>query len=133
MDKRAAAVFVLTPNGITVAGYYTLSQYAVAVGSLPEAVVKKLKPPRYPELPATLLGRLARSVAFKGQKLGELLLMDALKRALVHSYEIASVGVVVDAKDHRANLFYESYGFAVLPGHQNRLFLSMQTITGIFK
>lgn len=132
MDKRAAAIFVLTPDGSTVAGYYSLSQYAVEAGSLPEGVAKKLRLPRYPELPATLLGRLARSSAFKGHKLGELLLMDALKRALVHSYEIASVGVVVDAKDHRASLFYQSFGFIELPGHPNRLLLPMQTIAGMF-
>ena len=98
LEKRVAAVLVLTPDGSTIAGYYTLSQYAVSIGQLPEQVLKRLKPPRYPELPATLLGRLARSTAFKGQKIGELLLMDALKRSLDHSQAIASVGVVVDAK-----------------------------------
>ena len=79
IEKRVAAVLVLTPDGSTIAGYYTLSQYAVSAGHLPEQVLKRLKPPRYPELPATLLGRLARNVAFKGQKIGELLLVDALQ------------------------------------------------------
>lgn len=133
MDKRVAAVFVLTPDGTTVAGYYTLSQYAIAAGELPEEVIRRLKPPRYPELPATLLGRLARSSEFKGQKLGEILLMHALGKSLQHSREIASVGVVVDAKDHRASLFYASYGFAELPGHSSRLFLPMKTIAEMFK
>ena len=80
IEKRVAAVLVLTSDRSTIAGYYTLSQYAISVGQLPEPVLKRLKPPRYPELPTTLLGRLARDVAFKGQKIGELLLMDALKR-----------------------------------------------------
>ena len=133
VEKRVAAVLVLTPDGSTIAGYYTLSQYAVSVDHLPEQVLKRLKPPRYPELPATLLGRLARDVAFKGQKIGELLLMDALKRSLDHSQAIASVGVVVDAKDHRASLFYESYGFVGLPEHPNRLFLPMATIAKMFE
>ena len=133
IEKRVAAVLVLTPDGSTIAGYYTLSQYAVSVGQLPEPVLKRLKPPRYPELPTTLLGRLARDVAFKGQKIGELLLMDALKRSLDHSRAIASVGVVVDAKDHRASLFYESYGFVALPEHPNRLFLPMATIAKMFE
>lgn len=133
IEKRAAAVFVLTPDGATVAGYYTLSQYAVAPGELPEPVIRKLKLPRYPELPATLLGRLARSSAFKGQKLGELLIMDGLHRALDHGRHVASIGVIVDAKDHRASLFYQSYGFAELPHHPNRLFLPMETVSGMFR
>ena len=36
IKKRVAAVFVLTPDGKTIAGFYTLSQYAVEAGDLPE-------------------------------------------------------------------------------------------------
>jgi predicted GNAT family N-acyltransferase len=133
VEKRAAAVFVLTPDGRTVAGYYTLAQHAIDAGALPDELVKRIKAPRYPELPATLLGRLARSISFKGEKLGELLLLHALQKALHHSHEIASIGVVVDAKDHRASLFYQSYGFVELPGHPNRLFLLMRTIAEMFE
>jgi hypothetical protein len=55
--KHAAAPFVLTPDGKTIAGYYTLSQYAIDLGDVPEEVAKKL--PKYPTVSATLLGRLA--------------------------------------------------------------------------
>ncbi len=126
-------MFVLTPDGKTVAGYYTLSQYAVAVGDLPEAVVKRLKLPRYPQLPATLIGRLARGSDWKGHGVGELLLIDALKRALESTRTVESVAVVVDAKDERANGFYRKYGFLELPGHENRLFLPMRTIAEMFR
>jgi hypothetical protein len=57
--------------------------------------------PKYDKLPATLLGRLARSREFKGAGVGELLLMGALQRALDHSKNIASLAVVVDAKKRR--------------------------------
>jgi predicted GNAT family N-acyltransferase len=46
---------------------------------LPDAVAKKL--PRYPLLPATLLGRLAVSQGHRGRKLGRLLLADAMHRS----------------------------------------------------
>ena len=59
---------------------------------------------------------------------------DALERVdLDHCRAMASVGVVVDAKDHRASLFYESYGFVALPEHPNRLFLPMATIAKMFE
>jgi predicted GNAT family N-acyltransferase len=132
IKKRVAAVYVLTPDGRTIAGYYTLSQYAIDAGELSPEIAQKLHVPRYEKLPATLLGRLARSREFKGQGVGELLLMDALKRALEHSKKIASLAVVVDAKDERARRFYRAYGFLDLPDHPNRLFLPMQTIAKLF-
>lgn len=132
IKKRVAAVFVLTPDGRTIAGYYTLSQYSVDAGELPAEIAKRLRVPRYEKLPATLLGRLASSKEFRGSGAGELLLMDALKRALDHSRNIASLAVVVDAKDEKAGAFYKAYGFIDLPDHPNRLFIPMQTIEQLF-
>jgi len=126
--RRVAAVYVLTPDGKTVAGYYTLSQYTIDAGALPEEVGRRLRVPKYDKLPATLLGRLARSQQFRGTGLGELLLMGALQKALEHSRNIASLAVVVDAKDQKAAEFYRGYGFIDLPDHPNRLFIPMQTV-----
>jgi len=133
VDARVAAVFVATTDGKTIAGYYTLSQYAVDPGDLPPAVLAKLKTRRYSPLPATLIGRLARANTHKGQGLGELLLMSALERSLVQSREIASMAVVVDAKDDQAIKFYSDYGFIQLPDNPNRLFLPMATIELMFQ
>lgn len=130
--KRVAAVYVLTPDGKTIAGYYTLSQYAIEAGELPPELVQQLHLPKYDKLPATLLGRLARSKLFKGQGVGELLLIGALKRALEHSRNIASVAVVVDAIDESARAFYRRYGFIDIPNHPNRLFMPMKTVAQLF-
>ncbi len=133
VQKRVAAVYVLTPDGKTIAGYYTLSQYTIEPGQLPEDAIKRLRLPKYDKLPATLLGRLARSRHFKGAGLGEILLMGALEKALLHSRNIASLAVIVDAKDEIARNFYLSYGFIALPDHPNRLFMLMQTIEQLFR
>jgi len=132
IKKHVAAVFVLTRDHKTIAGYYTLSQYAIDSSSVPPEVMQRLGLPKYKELPATLLGRLARNLEFKGQGVGELLLMGALKQALAQSRLIASVAVVVDAKDERAENFYKKYGFIGLPDHPQRLFLPMKTIEPMF-
>jgi predicted GNAT family N-acyltransferase len=133
VQKRVAAVYVLTPDGKTIAGYYTLSQYTIEAGALPDEAVRRLRLPKYDKLPATLLGRLARSEEFKGAGLGEILLMGALERALLHSRNIASLAVVVDAKDEKARTFYLSYGFVDLPDHPNRLFMLIETIERLFR
>ena len=125
-----AVVFVLTPDGKTIAGFYTLSQYTVELDAVPEEIAKKL--PKYPLVPATLVGRLAVSVKYRGQRLGERLLMDALHRCLMGSRQLASAAVIVDAKDDVAVAFYKKYGFLELPQVVNRLLLPMGTIEKLF-
>ena len=100
---------------------------------MPLELVKKLKLPSYPHLPATLIGRLARDKRFAGRGVGEILLFDALERALLSSAQIASAGVIVDALDVRAAEFYRKYGFQNFRENPLRLFLPMQTIeTSLF-
>ena len=99
---------------------------------LPPELVKQLKLPRYPALGDTLIGRLARDLSFRGQRIGELLLIDALKIALSMSRKIASAAVVVDAKDENARRFYTGFGFMGFPETVNRLFLPMRTIEELF-
>ena len=128
--KHVAATFVITPDGATIAGFYTLSAHAINLADLPEFVAKKL--PRYPTVPVTLLGRLAVSKDYRGQDVGQLLLLDAFKRVLVHSGEVASAAVVVDAKDAAARDFYLRHDFIPLPENPNRLFYMMKTIEKLF-
>lgn len=112
------------------AGYYTLGSYGMRADDIPSELVKQLRLPRYDVIGATLLGRLARDLAFKGQGIGELLLIDALKRALHGSRKVAaSVGVIVDAKGEKAQSFYSDYEFfAPFPDTPRRLFLRIETI-----
>src|SRR3989441_84919 len=123
---RTSACFVLVsvadPGQIT--GYYTLSATTIELEKLPVEVTRKL--PRYPRLPATLLGRLARVLAFKAQGIGDLLMVDALKRSYENSSVIGSVAVVVDSKDERAAKFYGTFGFQQLDGQ--KMFLPMKAI-----
>ena len=71
MQARASACFVLAPEEDTgrVAGFYTLSATTISLAKLPPELAAQL--PKYPNLPATLLGRLARDQKFRGAGLGE--------------------------------------------------------------
>jgi GNAT superfamily N-acetyltransferase len=110
----------------SIVGYYTLSAYGVQLPEFPEAIARKL--PRYPVLPATLLGRLAVSRAHQGKSLGSLLLVDALYRSWRNASEVGSVGVVVDAVDEKARAFYLHHEFVPLRSSANRLYRPMATI-----
>ena len=130
--KLVAAPFVLCiGQSNAVVGYYTLSALSISVGAWPEDVAKKL--PRYPNVPATLLGRLAIDRSLRGQGAGEYLLMDALRRAIDASRDVASVAVVVDAKDENAVEFYRRYEFIPFADVPNRLFLPMGIIEKLFR
>ena len=126
--KGMAAVFVLVPEASsrTILGFYTLSATAVDAGTLPKEFLKKL--PRYQHLPATLIGRLARSLGTPGRGIGEKLLINALRRSAEKSAIIGSLAVVVDAKNDEAKKWYLKYGFRELKGHPHRLYLPMQSI-----
>lgn len=130
-EKRVAAAFVMIePPATQVLGFYTLSAASIHVGQIPDALAKRL--PRYPDMPVTLIGRLARDVTLKGQDAGEFLLMDALARAFDVSRTIASLAVVVDAKDDGAEQFYQAYGFEVVQRKPVRMFLPMAMIAKLF-
>lgn len=71
--RHVAAVFVLIePPSPAVIGFYTLAATSVLLQALPPSVVKKL--PRYPQVPATLLGRLAVDAGARGRGYGSLLI-----------------------------------------------------------
>ena len=68
----------------------------------------------------------------KGQGLGKLLLIDALKRSYEVSKVIGSMAVIVDPIDESAIKFYNKFGFITLPDSK-KMFLSMKTIELLFK
>ena len=130
-DKRVAAVFALVqPPASQVLGYYTLSASTIHADEVPPEFARKL--PRYPQLPVTLLGRLAVDQGLRGQGVGQFLLMDALHRSLQAAAGIAAMAVVVDAKDALAADFYQHFGFIPLNLSISRLFLPMKTIATLF-
>ena len=122
--RRVAAPFVASTDGVKVLGFYTLSATSIQLTDVPAELAKKL--PRYPRLPATLLGRLATDLSARGVGLGRFLLVDAMVRAV--RSEIASFALVVDAKDEAATRFYERESFTRMPDDMTRLVRRMSDI-----
>jgi GNAT superfamily N-acetyltransferase len=127
--KNMAAPFVLVlPDG-AIGGYYTLSATGVKLTEFPVDITRKL--PRYPLVPATLLGRLAVDQNYRGRGYGRFLLADALFRAV--RSEIASFAIIVDTKDDAARRFYERESFLPFPDQPLRLFRSMADIAKLYE
>jgi ribosomal protein S18 acetylase RimI-like enzyme len=102
-----------------IAGFYTLSSSNVPLNEVPEPLAKKL--PRYPTVPAVLIGWLGRHNEYAGQGLGEALLFDAVKT--VATAPIGAHAIFADAIDDRAAAFYSAYGFTPLIKRPRTLYL----------
>jgi predicted GNAT family N-acyltransferase len=125
--RRVATVFVLINDPESnVLAYYSLSSYTVDIAVLDEDFAKRL--PRYPQLPTTLLGRLAVDNKQKGKRFGELILVDALRRAFNASAQIASLAVIAEALDEKALNFYIKYGFQKFRQNPMKLYLPMKSV-----
>lgn len=129
--KLSACFIAIEEKNKRVKGYYTVSSTLIQRDLLPKEIIKKL-PPSYKDLPAILLGRLAVDNHYKGQRLGELLLTDALKRSFDTSVNnIGSMAVIVNPIDEDAVKFYKKYGFILLPD-SGKMFISMDTVAALF-
>ena len=128
--RRISNCFVATPQDspAVIAGYYTLAAASIPVTDLPEATAKRL--PRYPVLPAVLIGRLAVDEQYRGRSLGAALLFDAIQRTL--AADPAAFAVIVDAKDKRAAAFYQHFGFQPFSSRPASLFLPLATAAKLF-
>ena len=104
-----------------VLGYYSISSSAVAFDVVPENL------PRHP-VPVALVARLAVDNIARRQRLGETLLVHALRSAQRAAKIVGIYAVVVDAFDESAGKFYLKYGFNELTDDRLHLYLPMKVI-----
>jgi len=104
-----------------ICGYYTIASGAVSFETIPENL------PRYP-VPVIHLGRLAVDKDFQGQRVGKVLLADALRRAVKIAEELGVYAVEVYALTETAKEFYTKFGFSALRDERLHLYLSIKKI-----
>ena len=102
-----------------VLGYYTLSNTSVNLSDIPDSLKKFL--PKYAEIPAIRLGRLAVDKKVQNQGLGVSLVANAALRSM--SNVSAWAIMVVDAKDENACSFYRQCGFSELLDDKMHLYI----------
>jgi ribosomal protein S18 acetylase RimI-like enzyme len=117
--RRLTNCFVAINSAGAVAGYYTFASASIPATELSSDEIKRL--PRYPLLPAGLIGRLAVATRCAGQGLGGALIVDAITRAM--RAEPAIFAMIVDAKDDAASRFYAHHGFRPFASHPLSLYL----------
>ncbi len=123
LRRNLTTCFLALDQANNIAGYYTLASASIDLSTLPAHLAKKL--PRYPTVPAVLMGRMAIDKNYQGQGLGGVLLADALHRIIRSG--IGAYALVVDAKDEQAAEFYRHFGFLPLTASPLKLFLPVAT------
>ncbi|CDH06976.1 conserved hypothetical protein [Xenorhabdus bovienii str. oregonense] len=129
--KDLSRTFVLTSsqNESQIKGYYSLALCTVELDEIPEKISKK-----YPSsLYCALIGRLAINKLFQRQGLGEILLIDAIRKSIESSESIPTPMIIVDAKHDIAKKFYINMGFQEFPKMKFRLFMPMNAAVNIIE
>ena len=79
-------------------------------------------------IPAALIGKLAVNRSLQGQKIGSVLLFDALRKVRDLSEAIGIRAIVVDAIDQRAREFYLHHDFIAFADDPDRLFIPLSIV-----
>jgi GNAT superfamily N-acetyltransferase len=124
IKRRIGNCFVALTDDNMIAGYYTLAATSIPLPDITDTEAKKL--PRYPVIPAALIGRLAIDRRFHGKKLGGALIIDAAKRA--STSDAAIYALIVEAKDETVKAFYQHLGFVSFRSRPLSLYLPLVTL-----
>jgi GNAT superfamily N-acetyltransferase len=126
IQKGISRTFVLidTEKPDIIISFFTLTLCEVRVEKLPPKFAKK-----YPSKVAGVkLARLAVDKAYQRQGIGEIMMIEAMRRAVVVAENAGGIGLFVDAKDEAAKSYYNRYGFVSLEDAFLEMFLPLSTI-----
>jgi len=130
IKRNYAACYVLIERASgKLAGFYTLSSHGIPLMELSPDWARKL--PRYPSVPAVLIGWLGRDLAFRGQAVGSMLLYDAIAR--LAASPVAAHAICADAIDASAAAFYQAHQFQPFLSRPHTFYLPMKTALALVK
>ena len=124
VKRGYAACYVMVERASgRIAGFYTLSSHSIPLTELAADLTRKL--PRYPSVPAVLIGWLGRDTNYRGKEVGAMLLADAITR--LAAAPIGVHAICADAIDNAAAAFYREHQFQPFVSRPSALYLSMKT------
>ncbi len=119
----SAKTFVVSEDGVRVAGYFSLTVGQVDTLDAPERIRKGMG--QYP-LPVVILPRLAVSVADQGRGVGLGLLQDAIRRTMLIAEQAGIRAMLTHPIDEEAAKFYARFGFIASPLREQQLLLLLK-------
>ena len=126
IQKGISRTFVLSDRDCpqNIIGFFTLTLCEVRSEKLPSSLAKKYPP----QIPGVKLARLAVDLQWQRQGIGEILMVEAMQRALLVADTAGGIGLFVDAKDESAQSYYARYGFIALEDNPLEMFLPLSLL-----
>lgn len=125
-EGRTARTYVVCEKGLVVIGYYCISTGSVERRNLPSKIKRAQGLPN--QIPVVIIGRLARDIAYRGKRLGQDLLQDALTRILSASRIVGVRAVLAHALDEDAARFWKDQEFMECPVGSRTFYLPIETL-----
>lgn len=127
-----SAVYVMASQTGDVAGFYAMNAHAIHFENLPPRY--KRTAPNHGSIPAVYISMIGRNVKYRGQKIGEDLLVDALCRASrATKTGFAAAVIMLDVLDcgdasrvANRKAIYEGFQFQSLASDPLRMFMPMR-------
>lgn len=112
-----------------VIGFYTIANTTIPRNGIPDDLLRGL--PKYQDIPAILLGRLAVDQRAQGNRIGELLLSHCFDVCL-HMIKICGARYILVEAYPAMVSFYEKFGFRQLQGsgkpETTKMFLDLKVV-----
>lgn len=113
-----------------IVGYYSLTVGSIEHDSAPDNLSKGLS--RHP-VPVMILARLAVDINFHGKRIGQGLLLDALRRTIQAADLAGILAMLVHAKDDQAARFYNHFEFHPFPEEPLTLFRLLKDVRAVME
>jgi predicted N-acetyltransferase YhbS len=122
-EHNTARTFVaLDQENKKIAGYVSLANTSLEKQAAAGLIKTMVNP-----IPALLIGKLAVDMNYRGQRLGEKLLVFSFEKALAINEMSGIQAIVVDTIDAEAETFYEKYGFKKI-NDTNKMIISLKDL-----
>lgn len=132
-DNVRTYVKVSAGDKTKVEGFYAINAHSVHYADLPNKY--KRAAPGHGSIPAVYISMIGRDNTCKGQGVGGILLVDALKRTAIGADQFGVAIVMLDVLDcgdpkavEKRKKTYERYGFQPLSSEDLRMFLPIATV-----
>ena len=122
----ASRTFVVCRD-LNVVAYYALAAGAIASSEAPGRLRRNMPDP----IPVIVLGRLAVHRPEQGQRLGSLLLRDAVLRTHQAAQAAGIAGILVHAISENAKRFYLRWGFVECPSDPRTMVARMRDLDAL--
>lgn len=126
--KSGASRTFVVADGRHVIGYYALSSGSIEHLTAPSVMTRNMPDP----IPILILGRLAVDLRYQKNRIGALLLKDAMLRTLSVADNVGVSALFVHALSEEAKQFYLQYGFKVSTTDAMTLYLPVKHLRSYF-